>query len=67
MASSWKRLTLQRSPVPVVALALSLLDDGRLDALLGPFTPFAELPSRITALLDPPPGVPQPLCPIVTY
>jgi hypothetical protein len=50
-----------------MALALALLDDARLDALLGPFTPFAQLPSRITALLDTRPGAPQPLCPIVTY
>ena len=57
----------RRSHAERMALALALLDDARLDALLGPFTPFAELPSRITALLDPPPGAPQPLCPIVTY
>jgi hypothetical protein len=57
----------RRSHAQRLALALSLLDDARLDALLGPFTPFAELPSRITALLDPPPGAPQPLCPLVTY
>jgi threonine dehydrogenase-like Zn-dependent dehydrogenase len=57
----------RRSHAERIALALSLLDDARLDALLGPFTPFAELPSHLPALLDPPPGVPQPLCPIVTY
>jgi hypothetical protein len=50
-----------------MALALSLLDDARLDGLLGPFVPFEELPARIGALLDPPEGAPQPLCPIVTY
>jgi threonine dehydrogenase-like Zn-dependent dehydrogenase len=50
-----------------MALALSMLDDARLDGLLGPFVPFEELPARITALLDPPEGAPQPLCPIVTY
>jgi len=51
-----------------MALALDLLAaDARLDALLGPETPFAELPARITALLDPPPGAPQPLCPLVIY
>jgi len=48
-------------------LALALLEDARLDALTGPAIPFAELPARITALLDPPPGAPQPLCPIVLY
>jgi threonine dehydrogenase-like Zn-dependent dehydrogenase len=50
-----------------MALALSLLDDARLDGLLGPFVAFEELPARIGALLDPPEGAPQPLCPIVTY
>jgi NADPH:quinone reductase-like Zn-dependent oxidoreductase len=50
-----------------MALALSLLDDARLDGLLGPFVPFEDLPARIGALLDPPEGAPQPLCPIVTY
>jgi hypothetical protein len=57
----------RRSHGERMALALSLLDDARLDGLLGPFVPFGELPERITALLDPPPGAPQPLCPIVTY
>jgi NADPH:quinone reductase-like Zn-dependent oxidoreductase len=57
----------RRSHAERMALALTLLDDPRLDALPGPFVPFAELPARITALLDPPPGEPQPLCPIVTY
>lgn len=57
----------RRSHGERMALALSLLDDARLDALLGPFVPFAELPARIGALLDPPAGAPQPLCPIVTY
>lgn len=50
-----------------MALALALLDDPRLDALLGPAVPFAELPSSMSALLDPPPGAPQPLCPIIRY
>ncbi len=50
-----------------MALALALLDDPRLDALLGPFIPFHELPARIGAVLDPAPGAPQPLCPVVTY
>jgi threonine dehydrogenase-like Zn-dependent dehydrogenase len=50
-----------------MALALSLLDDSRLDALVGPAVPFAELASSMTSLLDPPPGAPQPLCPIILY
>jgi hypothetical protein len=50
-----------------MALALSLLDDPRLDALLGPDIPFAELPARIGSVLVPEPGAPQPLCPVVTY
>lgn len=50
-----------------LALALSLLDDARLDALLGPVTPFAALPVALPALVDPRPGAPAPLCPVVTY
>lgn len=50
-----------------LALALDLLADARLDALLGPDIPFAELPARIGAVLFPPAGAPQPLCPVVTY
>jgi hypothetical protein len=50
-----------------LALALSLLDDARLDALLGPDIPFGDLPARIGAVLSPPAGAPQPLCPVVTY
>ena len=50
-----------------LALALDLLADARLDALLGPDIPFADLPARIGAVLSPPPGAPQPLCPVVTY
>jgi threonine dehydrogenase-like Zn-dependent dehydrogenase len=57
----------RRSHAERLALALSLLEDARLDALLGPVIPFAELPRRITALLDPPPGAAQPLCPLVSY
>jgi threonine dehydrogenase-like Zn-dependent dehydrogenase len=50
-----------------MALALALLDDPRLDALVGPAVPFAELPAALPALLDPPAGAPQPLCPIILY
>ncbi len=50
-----------------LALALSLLDDPRLDVLLGPDIPFEELPARIGSVLLPEPGAPQPLCPVVTY
>jgi threonine dehydrogenase-like Zn-dependent dehydrogenase len=50
-----------------LALALSLLDDPRLDALLGPDIPFADLPARMGEVLLPPPGAPQPLCPVITY
>lgn len=57
----------RRSHAERLALALSLLGDARLDALLGPVIPFAELPARITALLAPPPGAAQPLCPLVSY
>lgn len=58
----------RRSHGQRMALALDLLSaDARLDALLGPETPFTDLPARITALLDPPPGAAQPLCPLVIY
>lgn len=50
-----------------LALALGLLADARLDALLGPELPFAELPERIGAVLLPKPGDAQPLCPVVVY
>jgi threonine dehydrogenase-like Zn-dependent dehydrogenase len=57
----------RRTHAARLALALALLDDARLDALLGPVTRFAELPQSMGRLLSPPAGVPQPLCPIVTY
>ncbi|MDB5379261.1 MAG: dehydrogenase [Rubritepida sp.] len=57
----------RRASADRMALALSLLDDIRLDALVGPAVPFAELPSSMSALLDPPAGAPQPLCPIILY
>ena len=50
-----------------LALALGLLADPRLDALVGPEIPFDQLPARIGAALLPDPGTPQPLCPVVTY
>lgn len=50
-----------------LALALSLLDDPRLDALLGPGIPFKDLPQSLGMVLSPPIGAPQPLCPFVTY
>lgn len=48
-------------------LALALLEDPRLDALLGPEIAFTDLPARMGEVLLPPPGAPQPLCPVVTY
>jgi threonine dehydrogenase-like Zn-dependent dehydrogenase len=57
----------RRSHAERLALALSLLKDARLDALLGPDIPFAELPKRIGAVLSPKPGESQPLCPVVIY
>ncbi|WP_431301625.1 zinc-dependent alcohol dehydrogenase [Sediminicoccus sp. BL-A-41-H5] len=57
----------RRSHGERMALALSLLEDARLDALLGPFVPFEDLPAALPALLDPPPGAPQPLCPVIRY
>lgn len=48
-----------------LALALDLLADARLDALVGPGIPFADLPARMAQALDGGPG--QPPCPLVTY
>lgn len=50
-----------------MSLALFLLEDARLDALLGPFVPFEDLPAALPGLLDAGPGAPQPLCPIIRY
>lgn len=57
----------RRSHGQRMSLALSLLVDARLDALLGPFVPFEDLPAALPGLLDPAPGAPQPLCPIIRY
>jgi threonine dehydrogenase-like Zn-dependent dehydrogenase len=57
----------RRSHGERMALALSLLVDPRLDALLAPATPFAALASAMPGLLDPPPGAAAPLCPVVVY
>ena len=57
----------RRTHAERLALALRLLDDPRLDALLGPDLPFAELPARLGGILSPPPGEAQPLCPVVAY
>lgn len=56
----------RRSHQERLALALSLLDDPRLDALVGPETPFAMLPNAMPGLLLPGAGA-APLCPVVTY
>ena len=50
-----------------MALALSLLADARLDALVGPATRFEDLPEALPRLLNPPPGEVPPLCPLVSY
>lgn len=50
-----------------MALALSLLADARLDALVGPFTPFDALAAAMAGLLNPEAGEVAPLCPVVTY
>ena len=50
-----------------MALALSLLADDRFDALIGPATRFEDLAEAMQNLLNPPPGEPAPLCPLVTY
>lgn len=50
-----------------LTLALSLLADARLDALLGPGIPFKDLPQSLGRVLSPQAGDAQPLCPFVTY
>jgi NADPH:quinone reductase-like Zn-dependent oxidoreductase len=50
-----------------MALALSLLADPALDALVGPATRFDDLPAAMPGLLNPPPGDVPPLCPLVVY
>jgi len=57
----------RRSHGQRMALALALLEDARLDALLGPFVPFDDLPAALPALLDAPAVAPQPLCPVIRY
>jgi len=57
----------RRSHAQRLALALSLLADDRLDALLGPETPFEQLPAALPGLLEPPAGQAAPLCPVVVY
>ena len=48
-----------------LALALSLLDDSRLDALVGIAARFEELPAVLPALLAP--GAAGPPCPVIRY
>ena len=50
-----------------MAQALSLLADPALEALVGPATRFEDLPAALPGLLNPAPGQPAPLCPLVTY
>ena len=50
-----------------MAQALGLLADPALEALVGPATPFQDLPQALHDLLNPAPGQPSPLCPLVTY
>jgi NADPH:quinone reductase-like Zn-dependent oxidoreductase len=44
--------------------AVALLADPRLDALLAPAVPFADLPARLPDILDPKSGI---LCPLISY
>ncbi len=57
----------KRTHAQRLALAIDLLGEPRLDALVGPVIPFGELPARMEGVLLPPPGAAQPLCPVVTY
>ena len=55
----------RRSHAERLALALSLLDDPRLDALCAPVAGFEALPAALPALLAP--GAAAPPCPVITY
>jgi hypothetical protein len=58
----------RRSYSDRLSLALSLLTDPALDALVGPETRFEDLPRSMPALLGlTPMDGPAPLCPLVTY
>lgn len=60
----------RRTHAERLALALRLLDDPALDALLGPVIPFAALPEALPRLLNgdpPPPGEPTAPCPVVLH
>lgn len=50
-----------------MAQALGLLADPALEALIGPAISFDDLPQALPGLLNPAPGRPAPLCPLVTY
>jgi threonine dehydrogenase-like Zn-dependent dehydrogenase len=57
----------RRSFAERMAQALALLADLALEALIGPATRFEDLPDALPGLLNPAPGQPAPLCPLVTY
>jgi 2-desacetyl-2-hydroxyethyl bacteriochlorophyllide A dehydrogenase len=57
----------RRTHAQRMALALDLLANPALDALVGPATAFADLAEAMPRLLNPPPGEAPPLCPLVTY
>ncbi len=57
----------RRSHAERMALALSLLADQRLDALLATPTPFASLAETLPGLLETAAGADAPLCPVVAY
>jgi threonine dehydrogenase-like Zn-dependent dehydrogenase len=54
----------RRSYAERLALALALLADARLDALLAPDTPFATLPAALPTLFA---GSGGPPCPVISY
>ncbi|MCS6932327.1 MAG: zinc-binding alcohol dehydrogenase [Acetobacteraceae bacterium] len=58
----------RRTHAERLCLALSLLAEPALDALIGPATRFEDLPRAMPALLGLAPAEgPAPLCPLVTY
>jgi Zn-dependent alcohol dehydrogenase len=57
----------RRTHAQRMALALDLLANPALDALVGTATAFADLAEAMPRLLNPPPDEAPPLCPLVTY